>query len=132
MQRYKKTSPLMTRSSDRCSPYGTRTRVSTLKGWHPRPLDEGAKPNTISYRPDQQKSRSVCSDLLPTLDNLTFEEPAKTVFISRPQQAELLAIAEQFSNLIRRNRPQRIADLKRLVQDRGAMFQAFQHQISLP
>ena len=24
------------------SPYGTRTRVSTLKGWHPRPLDEGA------------------------------------------------------------------------------------------
>ena len=22
-------------------PYGTRTRVSTLKGWHPRPLDEG-------------------------------------------------------------------------------------------
>lgn len=25
------------------SPYGTRTRVSTLKGWHPRPLDEGAR-----------------------------------------------------------------------------------------
>lgn len=23
------------------SPYGTRTRVSTLKGWHPGPLDEG-------------------------------------------------------------------------------------------
>ena len=28
--------------SDLSSPYGTRTRVSTLKGWHPRPLDEGA------------------------------------------------------------------------------------------
>lgn len=31
-----------------CSPYGTRTRVSTLKGWHPRPLDEGA--STTLYR----------------------------------------------------------------------------------
>lgn len=22
-------------------PYGSRTRVSTMRGWHPRPLDEG-------------------------------------------------------------------------------------------
>ena len=37
-----------------CSPYGTRTRVSTLKGWHPRPLDEGA-----SKRIGKQYTRSV-------------------------------------------------------------------------
>ncbi len=24
-----------------CGPYGIRTRVSTLRGWCPRPLDEG-------------------------------------------------------------------------------------------
>ena len=122
----------MTRSCDRCSPYGTRTRVSTLKGWHPRPLDEGANPNIINYRSDQQKSRTVCCELLPALGALTLEELAKTIFISRPQQAELFTISKQFSNLIWRNRPQRIADLKRLVGDRGAMFEAFQHQIGLP
>ena len=31
------------------SPYGTRTRVSTLKGWHPRPLDEGARQRKVVY-----------------------------------------------------------------------------------
>lgn len=31
------------------SSYGTRTRVSTLKGWHPGPLDEGARQRREEY-----------------------------------------------------------------------------------
>lgn len=46
------------------SSYGTRTRVSTLKGWHPGPLDEGAKQRGEEYNFSAWKSRYIWIELL--------------------------------------------------------------------
>ncbi len=49
-----------------CDPSGTRTRVSTLKGWCPRPLDDGAVSFTtrisLAAPPPHVKTESLAID----------------------------------------------------------------------
>jgi hypothetical protein len=51
-----------------CSPNGIRTRVATLRGWCPRPLDDGAGPEQTRYsvgsggrtRTPNDRTRTCC------------------------------------------------------------------------
>ena len=72
----------------RSSPNGVRTRVSTLRGWCPRPLDDGAEqPTADDTGPDlpdrRQRGPALRDKMSRTLFRMTVQTAAPTLTARR-------------------------------------------------